>query len=85
VYAIENHFFGEHITVTGLLTGQDVIAQVKGKPLGETLLLPACTLRREGDMMLDDTTPQQLEETLGTPITIVPDSGEAFLSCLLGQ
>ncbi len=85
VYAIENHFFGEHITVTGLLTGQDVIAQVKGKPLGETLLLPACTLRREGDMMLDDTTPQQLEETLGVPVTIVPDSGEAFLSCLLGQ
>ena len=54
VYCIINKFFGEHITVSGLLTGQDIIAQLKGKMLGEELLLPCNVLKSDEDIFLDD-------------------------------
>jgi putative radical SAM enzyme (TIGR03279 family) len=84
VYGIRNEFFGEHITVTGLLTGKDIIAQLQGKPLGDTLLLPSATLRREGDLLLDDTTPEQIGEALGVPVAITDGDGFSLLENLLG-
>ena len=54
VYEITNHFFGEQITVSGLLTGQDIIAQLKGKELYQTLLLPQNVLRSGENIFLDD-------------------------------
>ena len=62
VYGIQNEFFGENITVTGLLTGNDILGQIQGNPLGDTLLLPATTLRREGDLFLDDVSLEQFEQ-----------------------
>lgn len=85
VYGIRNEFFGEQITVTGLLTGGDIMAQLKGKPMGDALLLPSATLRREGDLLLDDTTPKQIGEALGVSIAITDGDGFGFLDCLLGE
>ena len=85
VYAVQNEFFGPSINVAGLLTGRDLIAQLTGKPLGDSLLLSASMFRREGDLMLDDTTPQMLEQALGVPVTLVPNDGAALLAALLGR
>ena len=65
VYKIINDFFGHNITVAGLLTGKDLANQLKGKDLGNRLLIPRVTLRSEGDVFLDDTTPEWLSEQLG--------------------
>ena len=54
VYAIRNDFFGENITVSGLITGQDLMAQLKDKELGDRLLLPENVLRSGEDVFLDD-------------------------------
>lgn len=85
VYAVRNDFFGESITVAGLLTGKDLIAQLKGKPLGEELLIPAVMLRREGDLFLDDVSPADAEKALGVPVTPVPNDGGELLDALLGR
>ena len=65
VYKIINDFFGHNITVAGLLTGKDLANQLNGKDLGDRLLIPRVTLRSEGDVFLDDTTPEWLSEQLG--------------------
>ena len=85
VYEIQNDFFGEEITVAGLLTGTDMAAQLKGKALGEELLIPAVTLRAEGDLFLDGMTPTALSEALGVPITPVKNDGAALLAALVGE
>ena len=73
VYAIRNDFYGENVTVSGLLTGGDIIAQLKGKPLGEVLLIPRNALRHEGDRFLDDVTLQDMEKALG--VRVLPSDG----------
>ena len=84
VYPIENKFFGELITVSGLLTGQDLLAQVKDKDLGDRLLLPENMLRSGERVFLDDMTVEELEETLQTRIVIVKSSGQALVDAVLG-
>ncbi len=85
VVAIRNDFFGELINVAGLLTGRDIAAQLTGRDLGDALLLPAVTLRAEGDLFLDDMTPAALSETLGgIPLRFVKNDGAAFVAALLG-
>lgn len=83
VYGIVNHFFGEGITVTGLLTGQDIAQQLQNKPLGQELLLPASTLRQERDLFLDDYSLTQLSETLQIPIRLTEGDGFSFLEGLI--
>lgn len=73
VYAIRNDFYGENVTVSGLLTGGDIIAQLKGKPLGEVLLIPRNALRHEGDRFLDDVTLEDMEKALG--VRVLPTDG----------
>lgn len=85
VYEITNHFFGETITVAGLLTGQDIIAQLKGKALGRRLLLPRNTLRSGEDVFLDDVTVGEMEKALQVKIDIVKSSGYDFIDALLGE
>ena len=85
VYPIINHFFGEQITVTGLLTGGDLQKQLQGKALGEELVLSCNTLRREGDLFLDGLPPAALEEALGVPLRITPNDGAALLDAMLGK
>ncbi|MEG1449139.1 MAG: DUF512 domain-containing protein, partial [Oscillospiraceae bacterium] len=82
---IKNEFYGETITVAGLITGQDIINQLKGKDLGEELLLPRVMLRNEGDVFLDDITPRQIEEQLNTNITFTENDGYFLLDAMLGN
>ena len=83
IYPITNLFFGENITVSGLLTGQDIEAQLRGKTLGERLLLPENVLRSGEDVFLDDMTLEKLEKALQVPINIVKSSGYEFLKTIL--
>ena len=84
VYPIRNDFFGESITVAGLLTGKDIAAQLKEKPLGEALLFPEVCLRAEGDVFLDDMTPEELSERLGVPCLAAGSEGDGFIRSVLG-
>lgn len=83
VYAITNEFFGERITVSGLLTGQDIQKQLTGKKLGERLLLPQNVLRSGETVFLDDLTLEELEKALQVPINIVKSSGRDFVDAVL--
>lgn len=83
LYCIRNDFFGETITVTGLLTGQDMIAQLKGKPLGEKLLIPGNTLKADEAVFLDDITLEDFGRTLQVPVDIVKSTGQDMLEKIL--
>lgn len=84
IYPIKNNFFGEHITVAGLLTATDMIEQLKEKPLGDELLFPSSTLRAEGDLFLDDMTPDDLSRALKLPVRACESEGDMFIKALLG-
>ncbi|MBD5522805.1 MAG: DUF512 domain-containing protein [Lachnospiraceae bacterium] len=83
VYAITNDFFGEMITVSGLLTGQDIIKQLKGKKLGARILLPQNVLRSGEDYFLDDITISEVEKSLQVKADIVKSSGYDFVNTIL--
>ena len=72
------------ITVSGLLTGKDLCAQLAGRDLGEELLLPVNMLRSNERVFLDDVTVEQLSEKLGVPVRIVDTPGEALVDSVLG-
>lgn len=84
VYRIKNNFFGDLITVSGLLTGKDMSEQLADKELGEELFIPSSCLRAEGDVFLDDLSPEELSAKLGVPITPTDSDACDFLSKLLG-
>lgn len=79
VYPIRNDFFGPMITVSGLITGQDLIAQLQGQPLGERLLIPCNMLRAGENVFLDDVTVEEAEEKLNVKITVVNEDGASFV------
>ena len=83
VYEITNYFFGEMITVSGLLTGKDLIGQLKEKDLGDTLLLPQNMLRSGEDVFLDDVTVREAEKALQVKIDIVKSSGYDFVEAVM--
>ena len=83
VYEIVNEFFGEMITVSGLLTGQDIIGQLKGKELGSRLLLPENVLRSGEDVFLDDVTVREMEKALQVKVDIVKSSGYDFVQTII--
>ena len=85
VYGIVNDFFGHDIDVSGLVTGRDLIAQLKGRPLGERLLLPACMFRSEGDLMLDDTSKEDIEQALNVTVRLTANDGYELLEALLEE
>jgi len=85
LYEIRNDFFGELITVAGLITGQDLKAQLSGRPLGSRLLLPCCMLRNGEEVFLDDVTLDQLKEALQVQIDIVKSSGQDFIEAVLDE
>lgn len=84
VYEITNHFFGERITVSGLLTGADIMEQLTGKDLGETLFLPENVLRSGEEVFLDDLTVSRLQNTLQVSVDIVKSNGYELVCSLLG-
>lgn len=84
VVAIRNDFFGEMITVSGLVTGQDLIAQTKDLMLGERIGVP-CNMLRSGELVfLDDITVSQVESALQVPVVIVKSSGRDLLNSMIG-
>lgn len=82
VYPVKNKFFGENITVAGLVTGRDLINQLSGRDLGERLFIPSVMLRREGDMFLDDVTLDELQKALNVRVTPVAVDGYEFIAAL---
>ena len=85
VYPIRNDFFGERITVSGLLTGQDILAQMKDQEKGSRLYLPINVLRSGEDVFLDDLHVADLEKALQVPIYIVKSSGQSFVEAFLDR
>lgn len=85
VVAVKNNFFGGHITVTGLLTGTDIIEQLSGRDIGDELLISSSMLRHEGDMFLDSVTVTEVENALNTKIRVVDSDGWALMSALCGE
>lgn len=84
VYRIRNDFFGDTITVTGLITAQDLIAQLKGKDLGTELLLSSSMVRRDSDVFLDDMTIGDVERELGIKVVTTNSDGYELLDAMMG-
>ncbi len=83
VYPIRNDFFGELITVSGLITGQDLIRQLRGRELGERLLLPCNMFRSGEEVFLDDVTLSEVEEALQVEAYIVKSSGRDLMEAVI--
>ena len=82
VYPIRNDFFGERITVTGLLTGGDIAAQLKGRSIGRALILPSNVLKSDEQLFLDDMTVEELQKALQVQVIIVKSSGFEFVQVI---
>lgn len=85
IYPITNFFFGEQITVSGLITGQDLMEQLQGKALGSVLLLTENMVRVDEGIFLDDISVKELERSLQVPIDIVKSSGYDFVEAVLAH
>lgn len=85
LYKISNDFFGTSITVAGLITGRDLLTQLKGRPLGRRLLLTENMFRSGEEVFLDDVTKAELESALQVTVNIVKSSGQDFVNAVLGK
>ncbi len=83
VYPIKNNFFGDTVTVTGLLTGTDIREQLWGKPLGDTLLMPSNMFRSGTETLLDDISADEIGQALQVTTKKVNADGASFLKALL--
>ena len=85
VYPIKNNFFGGEVNVSGLVTGGDIIEQLRDKPKAEVLLIPQTMLRDGDEVFLDDVTVEQVEKALGMPVTAVTNDGYEFVEAITGE
>lgn len=86
VFEIKNDFFGHSVTVAGLVTGKDLISQLKDKPHAETLIIPSVMLRSEGDVFLDDVSVEDVENALCVRVCVTDaNSGSELLEKILGK
>ncbi len=83
IYEIKNNYFGKNVTVTGLLTGIDLIEQLKGKELGNELLISRSMLKADEDILLDDYSVKMLETALDIKVTIVENDGKDFIEKII--
>lgn len=84
VYPVINDYFGEYVTVTGLLTGQDIVKTLKSKAnKGKVLLIAENMLKCGEEVFLDDYTVDQLRDELGIPVLVVPNEGQEWLEKIL--
>ena len=83
IFPIKNNFFGEKITVSGLVTATDIINQLKGKELGKELLIPISMLRHDENVFLDNLTTTDIETALGVKVVVVENDGFDLLEKLL--
>ncbi|MEG0579739.1 MAG: DUF512 domain-containing protein, partial [Niameybacter sp.] len=80
VYPIVNEYFGEYVTVTGLLTGQDIVKSLKSKQnIGKVLLIAENMLKYGEEVFLDDYTVDQLRDEIGIPVLVMPNEGQEWL------
>ena len=77
VFQIKNDFFGHSVTVAGLVTGKDLISQLKDKTHAETLIIPSVMLRSEGDVFLDDVSLEDVEKALSVSVRVT-DANSGF-------
>ena len=85
VVRIENKLFGEHVTVAGLLCGGDIREALENRDLGDEVLIPRVSLRREGDIFLDDLSLSELSERLDIKVTPVENDGGELLRKIIGE
>ncbi|MCR5826395.1 MAG: DUF512 domain-containing protein [Oscillospiraceae bacterium] len=85
VVAIVNEFFGSSITVSGLVTGQDIIRQLSGRTLGQRLIIPANMLRHGEGVFLDDVTLAQLSQALGRPVVVSETDGYSLVDTIFAK
>ncbi len=83
VFKVCNEFFGHGVKVAGLLTGKDIIDQLKGKAIGSDIFIPECMLKRDERIFLDNVTVEQLEEALGAKVTVCKEDGSDLVSRIL--
>lgn len=83
VFPIVNDFFGHGVKVAGLLTGKDIIEQLKGKAIGSDVFIPECMLKRDESVFLDDITVEQLERGLGAKVTVCREDGSDLVEKIL--
>lgn len=82
IFVIENRFFGDSVTVAGLLTGRDIIEAIEGRISGDILLIPSVTLRDEGAIFLDDLTPKDIEDAIGVKTQVIDSTPEGLIGAL---
>jgi len=85
VYAVRNDFFGDSVTVSGLVTGGDILAQLRGRALGGRLLIPQNMLRHGDNVFLDDVSVSDVSKALGVPVRIVQQDGADLLRAIFGD
>ncbi len=85
VHCVKNDFFGGNVTVTGLVTGGDLLRQLQGKLTGKTLLLPRVMLRAERDLFLDDVSVQDVAKQLKVQVRVTESDGGDLLAAMLGR
>jgi len=85
VIGVENSFFGEQVTVAGLLTGQDVLGVLEDVDLGKQLFLPRSMFEQSGRLTLDDVPFERFEQQLGVPVHQISTLGELVDLCLLAD
>ena len=85
VHVIENKFYGEQVTVTRLITGQDIVKQVKSSLKADVLIIPDVMLKDDRDVFLDDYTVQEVQEQLQAPVLIVPTTASGLVYGALGR
>ena len=85
VRAIENKFFGGGVNVSGLVTGTDLISQLKGSVLGDRLLIPSSMLRFENDLFLDDVSTEDVERELNIKLVAVNNNGADLVNAIISK
>ena len=85
VLPVQNRFFGETVTVSGLLTGQDIAAACRGKALGDCLIIPGNALKSDAPVFLDDMSMDELSRAVGVPVLSSGSTGADLLAALCGD
>ena len=83
VHKIKNTFFGDTVTVAGLVVGRDIYGQLKGKDLGQRLIIPSVMLKEFNDVFLDNMTVNELERKLNIKITVADSTGDGFVRAII--
>lgn len=85
LFPLNSHYWGQAMTVTGLLTGEDILQGLQGQSLGDTVLLPGIMLKNDQPVFLDDMALDTLEAKLGIPIQVISGGAEGLIQACLQE